>query len=125
MSTSEDVLAAAHELFELDEERVRCPYPVFSGLHAQSPVIWFDEIESFVVTDYDIIVDVLKQPDRFSSRFATGRATEVKMMGALMELAMEDPEVLAMAQERMQEARSSGCATSCCRGSRPGARWSW
>ncbi|MDQ2648524.1 MAG: cytochrome P450 [Actinomycetota bacterium] len=106
MSTSEDVLAAAHELFELDEERVRCPYPVFSGLHAQSPVIWFDEIESFVVTDYDIIVDVLKQPDRFSSRFATGRATEVKMMGALMELAMEDPEVLAMAQERMQEGLS-------------------
>ena len=63
MSTSEDVLAAAHELFELDEERVRCPYPVFAGLHAQSPVMWFDEIESFVITDYDIIVDNFAQSE--------------------------------------------------------------
>jgi cytochrome P450 len=106
MTTSEAVRAAAHELFELEPERVRCPYPVFAEMHAEAPVVWFDEIESFVVTDYDLIVDILKQPDRFSSRFATGRATEVKMMGALMELAMEDPEVLAMATERMSEGLS-------------------
>src|SRR5450432_3166472 len=63
---------AATALFELDPESVRCPYPIFAALREQAPVAWFDELDAFVVTQYDLIVDVLRQPDRFSSRNTTG-----------------------------------------------------
>ena len=107
MSTTEDVFEAANELFDLYPERVRCPYPIFSAMHEQSSVLWFDAIESFVVTDYDLIVEILKQPDKFSSRYATGRATEMKLMTVMAELAMEDPEILAAAEHRMKNGASA------------------
>jgi cytochrome P450 len=100
---TDDVLAAATDLFALDPDQIRCPYPTFAALREQAPVVWFDELDSFVVTDYDLIVDILKQPERFSSRHATGRAAEIELMGTMAELAAEDPEILALATQAMEE----------------------
>ena len=107
MTTTEDVVGAANELFALDVDRVRCPYPTFTALRDHATVVWFDALESFVVTDYDLIVEVLKQPDKFSSRYATGRATELKLMTVMAELAMEDPEIMAIAQRQMEHGVSA------------------
>jgi cytochrome P450 len=59
-------------LFALEPEAVRCPYPTFEWLRREAPVIWVDEIESFVVTRYEDIAWVLKRPELFSSTAATG-----------------------------------------------------
>lgn len=61
-----------HRLFSLDPDAVSCPYPIFESLRHAEPVVWVEEIESFVVTRYEDIMYVLKQPGRFSSSAATG-----------------------------------------------------
>ena len=33
-------------------------------------VEWYDELEAFAVTDYGLILEVLRQPEAFSSRSA-------------------------------------------------------
>lgn len=59
-------------LFSLDQEAVRCPYPIFERLRQEAPVVWVDEIESFVVTRYEDVSYVLRHPELFSSALATG-----------------------------------------------------
>lgn len=90
---TQGVSSQANHLFELDDALVACPYPTFAGLQSTSPIKWFDIPEAYVVTDYDLIVEVLRQPDVFSSRQATGPKAEREMMELTMELALEDPEV--------------------------------
>lgn len=59
-------------LFSVDQEAVRCPYPIFERLRRHAPVAWVDEIESFVVTRYEDVSYVLRHPELFSSALATG-----------------------------------------------------
>jgi cytochrome P450 len=99
--TTDDAFAAGRELFEFDPDRTACPYPTFAALRDCAPVAWFDAVESFVVTRYDLILEVLRQPETFSSRSATGPATERQMMTLMIELAMEDPEIAALAERSM------------------------
>jgi cytochrome P450 len=64
---------SAHDrLFGLDPEAVSCPYPIFAELRHQAPVVWVEEIESFVVTRYEDVAHVLRHPEAFSSAMATG-----------------------------------------------------
>ena len=98
---TQDTSTSAKELFDLDPDRVRCPYPVFAEMRSVGPVTWFDDIDSYVVTSYDLIVEVLKQPDKFSSRYATGRATQQRLAEVMIELIGEDPEMAALAERRM------------------------
>ena len=99
--TTDDAFAAGRELFEFDPDRAACPYPTFAGLRDCAPVAWFDAVESFVVTRYDLILEVLRQPETFSSRSATGPATERQMMTLMIELATEDPEIAALVERSM------------------------
>jgi cytochrome P450 len=91
-----DALAAASSLFDLDPQSVRCPFPILDAMREASPVLWHDQIDAFAVTRYDLIVEVLRHPERFSSRRTTGPATD-RAVGRLMkELVAEDDEVGAM-----------------------------
>jgi cytochrome P450 len=96
--TTHDAFAGASELFDLDPERVACPYPTFTALRDAAPVAWFDAIDSFVVTSYDLIVEVLREAEKFSSRSATGPATEREMAKVMVELLAEKPEMLEMCE---------------------------
>lgn len=96
--TTTDAITAANELFDYDPARAACPYPVFKGLREEAPVRWFDLVQAFVVSRYDLIVEVLRQPEIFSNRSATGPATEQEMANVMLELAMEDPSVGPMAE---------------------------
>lgn len=96
--TTDDAFAGTQELFELDPGRVACPYPTFAALRTVSPVAWFDSIDAFVVTSYDLIVEVLREAEKFSSRHATGPATEQEMAKVMVELIAEQPEMLELAE---------------------------
>jgi len=69
-----DALAAATALFELDESSIRCPYPIFDALREADPVAWVESLDAYVVTRYDLVVEVLRQPELFSSRYTTASA---------------------------------------------------
>jgi cytochrome P450 len=90
---SDDVFAAASELFDFDEQRTACPYPTFAALRESAPIVWFDVLDAYVVTRYDLIAEVLRQPETFSSRSATGPKTDREMMTLMAELAAENAEM--------------------------------
>jgi cytochrome P450 len=96
---SDERFAAATALFALDPESVRCPYPVFATLRDEAPVAWFDELDAFVVTRYDLIVEVLKQPETFSSRHTTGPVSDREVSKLIRELAADD-EMGAIIEQR-------------------------
>ena len=95
-----DARAAAVALFDLDAASVRCPYPILGALRTEAPVAWFDELEAFVVSKYDLISEVLRQPEKFSSMDATGPLTKRQVARMMRELLAEDPEVAAMVERR-------------------------
>jgi cytochrome P450 len=95
---TDGAFADAEELFALEPGRVACPYPTFAGLRATAPVAWFDSIDSFVVTRYDLIVEVLREAEKFSSRHATGPATEREMAKVMVELVAENPDLVELAE---------------------------
>ena len=91
-----DAFAAAATLLDLDAASVRCPFPILGAMRDTAPVAWFDQIDAFIVTRYELIVEVLRQPEIFSSRRTTGPATD-RAVGRLMkELVAENREVGAM-----------------------------
>ncbi len=49
-----------------------CPHAHLARLRAESPVVWSDAAEAFVVTSHAALLEVLRHPQRFSSQF--GRA---------------------------------------------------
>lgn len=73
-------------LFRLDRDAIRCPSPYFARLRAEQPVRWVDEAEAFVVTRHEDILEVLRQPDRFSSALATGPVLDRQMADGITAL---------------------------------------
>ncbi len=45
----------------------RDPYPYFSYLRAETPVLWTPKLNAFVVTRYDDVATILRDPETFSS----------------------------------------------------------
>lgn len=45
MTATDDVVAAAAGLFELDPESVRCPYPILDALREAAPIVWVEQLE--------------------------------------------------------------------------------
>jgi cytochrome P450 len=95
-----ELQAAAGALFDLEPETVRCPYPLFAQLSEHAPVMWSDELEAFVVTQYDLIVDVLRHPEAFSSRNTTGPKTDRQLKALMADLISDDAEIRSMIERR-------------------------
>ena len=91
-----DALTAATALFDLEPGSVRCPYPIFDALRDESPVVWSDRLEAYIVSSYDLIVEVLRQPERFSSKRTVGPAIDRQVGGMMREIAAEGGEVAAL-----------------------------
>jgi len=88
MATPPDLTRLIH----LDPEFLRCPYPLFEQLREDAPVTFVPEIESFVVSRYDDIAYISRNPMIFSSIMPTGPVLARQMMETLMTLAQEDAE---------------------------------
>ncbi len=59
-------------LFGLQPDTVRCPFDVLAGLREQAPVCFVDRIDAYVVSRYDDLLHVLKNPETFSSSNTSG-----------------------------------------------------
>jgi cytochrome P450 len=55
------------------EAVTRCPQPHLTALRHTSPVLWSDAADAFVVTSHELVMEVARDPARFSSSF--GRAS--------------------------------------------------
>ena len=116
-----DLQAAAGALFDLEPDTVRCPYPLFAELSEHAPVMWSDELEAFVVTQYDLIVDVLRHPEAFSSRNTTGPKTDRQLKALMADLISDDAEIRSMIERRALLRHVSGPGAGRSAGAHPPA----
>ena len=80
-------------LFDLAPDAVECPHRFFAELRRKQPVFWSDQIEAFVVSRYDDIVQVTRHSEVFSSRMATGPILDRQITEVSIELAAADPDL--------------------------------
>lgn len=53
-------------------EVMACPHAYLAALRAERPVVWSAAADAFVVTSHELVLEVLRQPKKFSSQY--GRA---------------------------------------------------
>lgn len=86
-------LGDVNQLFALEPEALKCPYPRFDALREEQPVAYVPEIESYMVTRYEDIVSISRRPDLFSSIMPTGPVLARQQAETLQELLAEDAEL--------------------------------
>jgi len=61
----------------LDPDFLQCPFPVFRQMRETAPVMYMDELKTFVVTGYTQAREILLAPERFSNQVnIPGRTSE-------------------------------------------------
>lgn len=93
-------------LFGLQQDAIACPYPIFEKMRRDAPVVWVAEIESFVVTRYEDIVEVLRQPEVFSSAMATGPVLARQVGEGIAALAAADKDDIERVLRRVDRGRA-------------------
>ena len=93
-------------VFELDPQSVRCPYPAYSTARTEQPVMWADRLQAWVVSRYDDIVSVLQQPQRFSSKWASGPGGATSLAARVADDPSKDEALREMARRRVRIASS-------------------
>jgi len=61
-----------YNLLGLDEDTLRDPYPFYRLLQRDAPVYQEPEYGVYLVSRYADVLEIVRQPDRFSNRMATG-----------------------------------------------------
>lgn len=90
-----------NSFFALSPDSVRCPYPIVASLREQHSVAWFPQVEAYVVTSYDLIVEVLRSPGLFSNRESTtGPVGSRQLRKVMKELLAEDADIRAAVERR-------------------------
>ncbi len=56
----------------LDPETLECPYPFYEALHREAPVYMIPQMGMAVVSSFDLIHEVVRDPATYSSALATG-----------------------------------------------------
>ena len=60
------------DLLDLNPEAIACPHQVFAPIRDESAVYFIEETGCYAVTRYDEVLEVVRDPERFSSRMPTG-----------------------------------------------------
>ncbi|MYB22400.1 MAG: cytochrome P450 [Chloroflexi bacterium] len=58
----------------IDPETLECPYPYYAALHAEAPVYPEPELGVTIVSGYDLLQEVVHDPETYSSAMAVGGA---------------------------------------------------
>ncbi|MCY3569606.1 MAG: cytochrome P450 [Chloroflexi bacterium] len=58
----------------IDPETLECPYPFYAALHAEAPVYPAPELGATIVSGYDLLQEVVHDPETYSSAMAVGGA---------------------------------------------------
>jgi cytochrome P450 len=80
-------------VFALDPQAIRCPYPYFDRVRNEHPVVFVPEIECWLVTRYDDIAHIGRNPETFSSIMPTGPILARQQMEAIQSLLNDEPEL--------------------------------
>lgn len=88
-------------------DTLKCPYPAFSQLRETAPICWSDAMGSWIVTDYALLKELLRDTHNFSNRAAGGPQSQRSgMMQHVSELAA-DPEHSALCQRFVESLTDS------------------
>jgi cytochrome P450 len=82
-------------LFHLNEDALRCPYPLFDAVREEASVVFVPEIECFLVTRHADICEVARNPTVFSSIMPTGPILAKQQAASVAALFAEEPELAA------------------------------
>lgn len=94
---------SASELFALEPAAVACPHLALRSLQQQGPAVWVDEIQAYAVTRHDDVMQVVRHPELFSSRLATGPVMARQMLEAIGAAMVDDPDLpTILSSGRMQ-----------------------
>lgn len=55
-----------------DRDLVRCPFPVYAEMRREAPVMWNDRLGAYIISRYEDIREVLRDPKTYSSLQASG-----------------------------------------------------
>ena len=89
----------------MDPETLECPYPFYEALREEAPVHIIPEMGLAVVSTYDLLQEVVHDPETYSSATPTGPAD---LPGAIEEAADEELEELRRIVNR------ASAPTHCC-----------
>jgi cytochrome P450 len=95
----------AGPLYQLEPPANRYPYDIFERYRAHAPVRWEPAIEAFVVSRYDDIVSVLRQPVQFSTKDVLGPVLERQQREIVAALIEEEPEVAELVAQAARDQR--------------------
>lgn len=80
-------------VFESDPDIRRCPFPYFAAFRETGGPTWVPDIEAFVVGRYDDVMEVLAQPETFSSAQPFGPMVARQERSALAALSADHPDL--------------------------------
>lgn len=92
-SATSDLYHPLTPLLALESDAVRCPQRHFAQLRDEAPVQWIDELSCFAVTRYEDVLEVVRNPEVFSSRMPTGAKAVNDTMALIQELLAESEEL--------------------------------
>jgi cytochrome P450 len=68
-----------------DPTTLQCPFPHYAQMRSEAPVTFVEQVQMYLVTRHDLVMEVLRDPDTYSSKFG----------GTGMPLAREDRQQMA------------------------------
>jgi cytochrome P450 len=81
------------ELLDLDPRAVACPHDVFRPMREEAPLHFIEETGCYAVTRFDDVLEIVRDPVRFSSRMPTGPHAGAALMARIGEVAATSPEL--------------------------------
>src|SRR5512143_4210439 len=52
-----------------DPETIQCPFPHYAQMRAEAPVTHIESMDIHLVTNHELVMEVLRDPDTYSSKF--------------------------------------------------------
>ncbi len=95
------------DLFALDPDALRCPHEVWQPVRDAGPIHWVDETGHFVVTRYDEIMQIVRDPETFSSRAPTGPHAGNTLVERMMAVVAAKPELAELLERSGRRNRSA------------------
>lgn len=93
-------------LLALDPDTVRCPFDAYAELRAGEPVTWSEQLNAYVVSRYEDIREVLKDPMTFSSTRASGPSSVTPLAERIVASPEFPDDVREVAHRRLRLSKS-------------------
>lgn len=94
------------ELFDRQQDALRCPYPIFDGLRDQASLVFDDGLGAWIATGYDTTRTILRDTENWSSLSPTSPGPRESAMTTAMATLSQEP-AMAEAFEKMMSGRRS------------------